>query len=57
MSPMKLVISTLGLALLLPNFGSAREGSFPIVMPYVRPKLPMKESYLCTAVQVRQKYI
>ena len=33
---------------------SAKLGSFPVVMPRVKPDLPKKESYLCTSVLVDQ---
>ena len=38
----------------LSSSSSGVRGSFPIVMPKVRPKLPRGESYLCTAVKVSE---
>lgn len=36
------------------DVGGGVRGSFPIVMPRVKPKLPRGESYLCTAVKVSE---
>ena len=38
------------LVLLLCYVAMVNSETFPVLMPNVRPKLPMKESYLCTGV-------